>query len=400
MVAISITTNDLNIHTDCFYVHTNLLKVIKHKHISTDNWNHRDLWHIIQHNLNTLPRLVTTIKVKGHATHNDVANGLITNQNLYGNHAADRLATQGAKLVAPDKLTIAAHHNTFSITATQQIRIFNILTKRWHLCKKMGLQSDDDPLDTPQVTSENLTPVSPSLPSPPSFNSCITINDLPILDPLTPQHKWNASPELINNLHKFIRNLKHSSIAAKSQYTTYCELALEFELEHNLTVQTNANTDTHPHVKAVNMYGLIFRLFDICNTVLPKALVLCLTDNLTKYGMEKCKHTTSACFLLRHATHITQTLHAHRNGDPKSKTIFSRLQTPLTQQDCCTIGNKIRIKLNLSPTLHTAKFDRLREEKIKLHNEPSNHKHIIHVFSYQSKFACCMVSALKECGTY
>ena len=68
-------------------------------------------------------------------------NGLITSQNLYGNHAADKLATQGAKLVVPDNLTIAAHHTKFNITATQQIRIFNILTRRWNLCKTMGLQT-------------------------------------------------------------------------------------------------------------------------------------------------------------------------------------------------------------------------------------------------------------------
>ena len=200
---------------------------------------------------------------------------------------------------------------------------------------------------------------------------------MPIIDPLTPQFKWNAPFELINSLHKFVRNLKYTSIAAKSQYTTYCELALEFEIEHNLTVQTNANPDKHPHVKAVNMYSLIFRLFDICDTVLPKELAFCLTDNLTKYGMDKCKHTTSAYFMLKHSERITQTLYEFKNGNYGNKPVFSRLQTPLTQQDYCTIGNKIRIKLNLSPTLHTAKFDRLREEKIKNHNETSIHKHII-----------------------
>ena len=57
--------------------------------------------------------------------------------------------------------------------------------------------------------------------------------------------------------------------------------------------------------------------------------------------------------------------------------IFSRFHTPLTQSDYCTVGNRTRLKLNLSPTLHTAKFDRLRDAKIKEHNELFPNKHNI-----------------------
>ena len=62
MVAISITTNDLYIQTDCFYVFTNLRKLPKHQHINTNCWNHRDLWKRIQHDIVGTNRVITVNK--------------------------------------------------------------------------------------------------------------------------------------------------------------------------------------------------------------------------------------------------------------------------------------------------------------------------------------------------
>ena len=158
LAGIIVTTNELHIRTDYAYVHINLCKLLKHRQLNITGWNHRDLWKRIQDNLNTNNRPVEITKVKGHATFEDVDKGTLSRINMYGNHAADKLATDGAALVTPDKTTHQLNNDKFRITATQQIRIFNILKKRWNLCKQMGLQNDDKPSTH---TSHNSTPPPP-----------------------------------------------------------------------------------------------------------------------------------------------------------------------------------------------------------------------------------------------
>ena len=99
---------------------------LSHKPTNLTSWTHRDLWLRIQAELDTHKRIIEVEKIKGHATFDDVAAGIITRVNMYGNHAADKLATDGARLITPDKNTQQHNHHKFKITATQQLRIFSI----------------------------------------------------------------------------------------------------------------------------------------------------------------------------------------------------------------------------------------------------------------------------------
>ena len=126
MAAIIITTAELHIRTDCSYVHINLSKLLKHKTTNLTSWNHRDLWLRIQTDITTRNRVIEVEKVKGHATLNDVDSGMITRIIMCGNRAADKLATDGANLITPDKNTQTHNHHKFKITATPQISGFGI----------------------------------------------------------------------------------------------------------------------------------------------------------------------------------------------------------------------------------------------------------------------------------
>ena len=54
-------------------------------------------------------------------------------------------------------------------------------------------------------------------------------------------------------------------------------------MTHRIKIQTNHNNNEHLYAKATNLYTLIHRLFDICETDVPSKLHVCLTD-LTKFG--------------------------------------------------------------------------------------------------------------------
>ena len=111
------------------------------------------------------------------------------------------------------------------------------------MCKQMGLQNDDEP--TPQ-TNQNPTKQQTKN-NQATFNSNILINDIPVdLDPKLPQHRWNAPFELMHHLHTLLRSLKLNREVDKSQLTTYDELAIEFEIAHQIQIETNATNQPNP----------------------------------------------------------------------------------------------------------------------------------------------------------
>ena len=58
-----------------------------------------------------------------------------------------------------------------------------------------------------------------------------------------------------------MRTIKFSRNVEKAQLTTYAKFAIEFEITHQIQIETNANHSQHPYAKATNFHTFIRRLF-------------------------------------------------------------------------------------------------------------------------------------------
>ena len=101
-----------------------------------------DLWRQAHSLLQTRGSAVALSKVKGHATHSDVARGRVTARDRHGNHGADALAWEAAKSHAlPDHLVREVLHRRAVVKDVQSMQV-SILSARMQAVARQSSSSN------------------------------------------------------------------------------------------------------------------------------------------------------------------------------------------------------------------------------------------------------------------
>jgi ribonuclease HI len=132
----------LLIKTDSDYV---LKGCLHHRHVwATAGWAglmNADLWRQVHSHLESRNTVVVFSKVKGHATPEDVAGGLVSARDKHGNDAADALAGKGARSHASSGEHVRYVMHRRSVTKAVQLMMLDILSARMQACSQQVYNS-------------------------------------------------------------------------------------------------------------------------------------------------------------------------------------------------------------------------------------------------------------------